>query len=136
MLGQNPLVILDGAHNDNGAAALEDVIALAVTRQDGTKRPLAVIMGMMRDKDYTKAVARIASHADYFIAVTPSLEYRALAKEELVLSAQPYCAHTELGDGFRSAYEQAVSLVGKEGVVLICGSLYLATDMRSAILGG
>ena len=136
VLGQNPLVILDGAHNDNGAAALEDVIALAVTRQDGTKRPLAVIMGMMRDKDYTKAVARIASHADYFIAVTPSLEYRALAKEELVLSAQPYCAHTELGDGFRSAYERAVSLVGEQGVVVICGSLYLATDMRSAILGG
>lgn len=135
ILNRDPLVILDGAHNDDGAKALEDVLHLAVAKEDGSKRKLAVIMGMMRDKDYDKAVSRISAHADYFIAVTPSLEYRALPKEELVKSAEPHCPHTELGTSFRGAYERAVELVGADGVVVICGSLYLATDMRTAILG-
>lgn len=135
LLGRNPLVILDGAHNDDGAKALEDVVSLAVNREDGSRRTLAVIMGMMRDKDYVRAVARIAPHADSFIAVTPSLEYRALPKEELAKAAQPYCEHTEVSESFRGAYERAIELAGKDGVVVICGSLYLATDMRTAILG-
>lgn len=135
LLGKDPLVILDGAHNENGIRALEDVLGLAVTKKDGSKKKLAVIMGMMADKDCEKSVARISAHADYFIAVTPSLIYRALPKEELVKLAEPYCSHTEVNDSFRGAYERAVELVGKDGVVIICGSLYLATDMRNAILG-
>ena len=123
------------AHNENGITALEDVLALAITREDGSKRELAIIMGMMADKDCDKSVARISAHAQHFIAVTPSLTYRAMPKEDLVKLAEPYCAHTEVNDSFRGAYERAAELVGADGVVIICGSLYLATDMRNAILG-
>ena len=135
ILAKDPLTILDGAHNENGITALEDVLALAVTKEDGTKRELAIIMGMMADKDCDKSVARIAAHAQHFIAVTPSLTYRAMPKEDLVKLAEPYCVHTEVNGSFRGAYERAAELVGKDGVVIICGSLYLATDMRNAILG-
>ena len=67
--------------------------------------------------------------------MTPSLTYRAMPKEDLVKLAEPYCVHTEVNGSFRGAYERAAELVGKDGVVIICGSLYLATDMRNAILG-
>lgn len=130
ILCRQPLTILDGAHNDNGAEALE------ITLKDVLKdiKPLVAIMGMMGDKDCQKVVGRIASLADAVIAVTPSLEYRALPKEKLAEIAGEYCGCVELGAGFRESYLRGLELAGKDGAVVICGSLYLATDMRAAIL--
>lgn len=129
ILCKNPLTIVDGAHNDNGAEALEAVI------KDILKdRPLVLIMGMMGDKDCQKVVRRLAALADAVIAVTPSLEYRALPKEELAKLAGEVCQRVELGDGFRQSWLRAAELIGEKGTIVICGSLYLATDMRDAVL--
>ena len=129
ILCKNPLTIVDGAHNDNGAEALEAVI------KDILKdRPLVLIMGMMGDKDCQKVVRRLAALADAVIAVTPSLEYRALPKEELAKLAGEVCQRVELGDGFRQSWLRAAELTGEKGTIVICGSLYLATDMRDAVL--
>jgi len=130
ILCRHPLTILDGAHNDNGAEALEN------TLKDVLKgiNPLVLIMGMMGDKDCRKVVKRLASLADAVIAVTPSLEYRALPKEKLAEIAGESCKCVELGDGFRESWLRASELAGEKGAVVICGSLYLASDMRDAIL--
>lgn len=130
ILCRHPLTILDGAHNDNGAEALEAVLQ-EVLRNRG---PIAVIMGMMADKDCRKVVGRIAKLADVVIAVTPSLEYRALKSGELAEIAREYCGHVELGEGFRESFLRAGELAGENGAVVICGSLYLATDMRKTVL--
>ena len=129
ILCRQPLTILDGAHNDNGAEALE------ATLKDVLKdiKPLILVMGMMGDKDCQKVVKRLASLADTVIAVTPSLEYRALPKEKLAEIAREYCKNVELGDGFRESWLRAAELAGEKGAVVICGSLYLATDMRTAV---
>lgn len=131
ILSKHPLTILDGAHNDNGAEALENTLKQVMQE----KKRLIAIMGMMADKDCRKVVSRIAPLADAVITITPSLEYRAISKEELAEIAREYCRKVELGTGFRETYLRAAELAGEDGVVVICGSLYLATDMRAAILG-
>ena len=62
------------------------------------------------------------------------MEYRALPKEKLAEFAGEYCECVELGAGFRESYLRGIELAGKDGAVVICGSLYLAADMRTAVL--
>ena len=59
-----PLVILDGAHNLQGCEALAKAMPL-------TPKKKVVIMGMLRDKDWLHAAARIAQEAEMFFAVSP-----------------------------------------------------------------
>lgn len=61
-----PLILLDGAHNAAGA----DALCHAVDELLKMKR-LHVVMGMVRDKDYETCVHEVASRADDFYACVP-----------------------------------------------------------------
>ena len=75
-----PLVILDGAHNLQGCEALAKAMPL-------TPKKKVVIMGMLRDKDWLHAAARIAQEAEMFFAVSPE-NPRALPAGELAAAVE------------------------------------------------
>lgn len=127
VLSEQPLAILDGAHNPSGTLALEEMlVALA-------PRPITVIMGMLADKDYETALASIARHAARFIAVTPP-NPRALPASELAKCAAKYCADVCWRDALSRALDLAVDSLPEDGALIMCGSLYLAADLRPIAL--
>lgn len=126
VLGRDPAVILDGAHNPSGIQALTDAL------REFEVGSITAVMGMLADKDCEPAVQQIASISERFIAVTPDSP-RALSGEKLMEYAQPFCKNVCFENDLQKACDLALERTPKEGTILICGSLYLASDIRKIL---
>lgn len=126
-LHNQPLVLLDGAHNPAGTAALADTI-----RRYLAGKRITVIMGMLADKDYSHGIANIAPLASRFIAVRPDSP-RALDAQETARVAASCGADAVCFGSLEDAFTDAWAHTGLEDVLLICGSLYLAGPMRHVV---
>lgn len=127
LIGENPIVLLDGAHNPGGAKALANAIKAYLS---GKKKIL--IMGMLADKDVETAVSYIAPNFDKAYTLSPD-NPRAMSSEELAKVVSKYCQDVTPLEDYRKAYELAISDAEADGAVVICGSLYLAGKMRHII---
>lgn len=126
ILHKNPLVILDGAHNPSGISTLKD----SILRYLGGRKK-TVVMGMLKDKDYRTAIAQIASLADRFLAVRPE-SGRALPAAQTAEVASAFCRNVKSFDDYGQALRAAVEGLDERDAVIICGSLYLAGEMKKA----
>ena len=124
LLSQKPVFLLDGAHNPNGTEALA-----AALRQYLPGKKITAVMGMLADKDTTAAIAHLKGLFDQVYTLTPdnprAMDAPALADlwKGLGISAQA-------ADTPRQAVEMALAHAGDEGAVVVCGSLYLAAQVR------
>ena len=125
-LSEKPLVILDGGHNPGCAAALHEVLA---THLSGRK--IAAVMGIMSDKDSMRYLAQVAPHFSKIVTLAPH-NPRALTAEALAEEARAFCADVTAA----STVEEALALSRVEGdeVLVICGSFFLASEIRDAAI--
>ena len=124
--GKCPLVILDGTHNPAGAMALRDAVSLFLS---GKKTVL--LMGMMEDKDSSKVAAILAPMADEAI-VTRVDNPRAMDTKRLAEIVGEYVP-VQSADDPAKALANAKELAGRDGVVLVTGSLYLIGAVKEAL---
>ena len=130
LFGENPPVLLDGAHNPNGIAALER--ALEDFLPDA---PVTCVMGMLADKDVDGAIELLRGLFRRVYTV-PVQNPRALDAEALAEKFRRVCGDVTAFPSPKAALEQAIKTAKAEnGAVLICGSLYLAGEIRPEILG-
>jgi dihydrofolate synthase/folylpolyglutamate synthase len=115
----NPTVIVDGGHNPSGVDALADYLS-----EDNKKK--YVIMGMVDSKDYIDCVKSISYLAENLFAVD-GFASNCVPAEKIVEIAEGYTsAHTgTLKESFGKAVQLALE---NDGKVVICGSLYLASE--------
>lgn len=120
MIGQKPLFIIDGAHNEDGAARLAQTIAHYF---EG--RRIIAIAGVLKDKEADKILAPICPMAEHLITVTPPDNPRAMHAYELANLAKEYHDSVTVADSLQEAVEIAYLLAGKdkETVVIAFGSL-------------
>ena len=128
ILCRDPLILLDGAHNRDGAQTLADSISSNLKG-----RRIVTIMGMLADKEYESSIAVIAALSERFIAVEPQSK-RALPATEAAAVASKHCSSVSTSGDYRTAFHLALTLAGEDGAIIICGSLYLAAPMRSIVL--
>lgn len=126
-LGDDPLVILDGAHNPNGLAAFAN--AVKTYAGDGSK---TLIIGMLSDKDIHGLIALKGLFTR--IIATNIANPRAMAAGILAERLREYFGDTdiEVVPEPKGAYHKALSY-GDD--IFICGSLYLASEIRPFIIG-
>jgi len=121
------IVVLDGAHNPAGAAAL----AASLTEWFGTT-PLTLVFGALRDKDAPGMLAALAPRARRLI-FTASSSPRA-ARPEALRDAAPHGAALELAD----SAPEALALAAREPrtpILCVAGSLSLLGDVLRATRG-
>lgn len=121
-----PDVLVDGAHNPEGAVALAHFLeGLARDRRR------TLVLGGGVDKD-VRAVAASLQHVVDRVVVTRSAHDRARPVEGMLAELQglplPCAAAPTLPDALRAARNQ-------EDLVVVAGSLYLVGEARDAILG-
>lgn len=126
ILREKPLVVLDGAHNPQGIAALADALCSI------PNVPKIGIVGMLADKDWKCSVGRLAACFNTVIAL-PVDNPRFAVPEDIAAAAKGACSDTRCAPGPEDAYREALSLAGEKGVVCITGSLYLAGEMRPLV---
>jgi dihydrofolate synthase/folylpolyglutamate synthase len=125
-ISQKPRVLLDGAHNEEGAEALRDYI------REFVHSPVVLVFASMRDKKIER-VANILFPLAKNVILTRFPYYRACPPEELAQKAafvdkKPRC-EPETGEAFRMAQK----LAGPDGIVVVAGSLFLVGEIRKII---
>ena len=125
LLRQEPLVLLDGAHNPNGIAALKDAVNAFLP-----DTPVTCVMGMLADKDVDSALALLKGVCRRVFTV-PVANPRAMRADELAEKFRALGEDAAACDTARDGVDRALTCAGEEnGCVLICGSLYLAGEVR------
>lgn len=123
MIAQKPIVVVDGAHNEDGAKALGRNIE---TYFKGKR--LIYIMGVLKDKDYEGILKHTSSYAEAIITITPNNK-RGLSSKELAKSASKYCQHVVDADSIESGVSLGLQMAGEEDIILIFGSLSYLADI-------
>lgn len=126
VIRRGPLVIVDGAHNPNGAEELAKCLD-----QYLPGRKLTFIMGVMADKDYRRMIRTMAPYAEQFVAVSPPGD-RALpsaALREEIASITGISA--ENGGSVEEGLSLALGRSGPDTAICAFGSLYQAGRVRA-----
>lgn len=120
IVSTEPLILIDGAHNEDGINSLYS----ALTKYFNNRKIIFVI-GMLKDKDYGYAIRKLMPIA-YHVVATEPLSERSLPAGEMVEAVKPYCSSVSAEPDIAKAVEKAKTLYGKDSMICICGSLYLA----------
>jgi dihydrofolate synthase/folylpolyglutamate synthase len=115
-----PPLLIDGAHNPAGMAAMVESARDLI----GDRRCVA-IFAAMRNKDAASMAAGLRALTREIIVTAPAVE-RATPPADLSGLFDPPAA---ISPDVAGALEQARSLAGRDGVVVVCGSLYLAGEV-------
>lgn len=122
IIGNAPLIIRDGGHNEGCAKALRDFILRYNIKN------IKMLVGMMADKDTEKYLENICPLCDSVTVCTPS-NPRAESAENLLLTAKKYCKNASAVKNPEEAYRKVLNSANKDDTVLVCGSFYLMSDI-------
>ena len=128
LIKKHPVIILDGGHNEGCAHALSDFIKKHLER-----KRIIMVSSMMADKDYMSYLSVVAPLADIFIATRVDM-LRALPSGELMISASDYCKNCHDVPIPSKALTAARNIMQPDDVLIVCGSFYLAGDVREHLL--
>lgn len=118
-LEENPLVYVDGAHNEGGWRSLRDNILRYFSEYQ-----IVYLCGVLADKEYHKMIELLAPYSNDMVVITPD-NARALPKEALAKAAEGAIQNIYLADSVQEGRTKAIELSEKyeKPVVLIFGSL-------------
>ena len=124
IIGTEPTVLVDAAHNPHGAAALATAIGEYFTFDE-----LAIVLGVLQDKDAAGIIAALEPIATLFIA-TQSLSDRAVASADLAELVRDAGAEVSEAESFGEAVNDARAWANKapKRAVLITGSITLVGE--------
>ncbi|WP_411003164.1 bifunctional folylpolyglutamate synthase/dihydrofolate synthase [Paenibacillus sp. TH7-28] len=132
---EEPRIVLDGAHNPEGAAALAKSLP-EVYRY----RKLHMMMGMLANKHHLGYFKHILPIVDTLILTEPDFRRKmdANALNELVTEVKGSEAKAELNIIVERDWKKALSLLEsrteREDLGVVTGTLYLISDVRAALL--
>ena len=139
VLGREPLVVCDGAHNPDSVAKLRETLPGYLDY-----RRVILVVGVSKDKDLDGIVAELSQLQPHVIA-TSSRHPRAAPAAKV---AKAFLARTLSGSGPQSpgleveqvkgvdrAINLAMEQAGEGDLVLATGSLFVAAEARESIKG-
>jgi dihydrofolate synthase/folylpolyglutamate synthase len=122
-------VLLDGAHNPDGAAALA-----AALRALHPGRPVELVFGVLSDKDHEGMLAALAPAVRRIHLVAPDSP-RARAPESCVEAARRHGVPVDVHEAFPDAIDCARRHGTDGALACVAGSLYLVGEARRRLAG-
>ena len=124
VISKDPLVIVDGAHNEAGAQALQETMA-----QHFAGKKILLVAGILADKEIDSIVKFLTKITDHIIVTEPD-NPRKLAAEKLAGNVADFGVAAEAVSDVEAAVHRAKELADGYDVILFAGSLYLIGDVR------
>ena len=124
VISEDPLVIIDGAHNEAGAQALQETMA-----QHFAGKKILLVAGILADKEIDSIVKFLTKITDHIIVTKPD-NPRKLAAEKLAEHVADFGVAAEAVSDVEAAVHRAKELADGYDVILFAGSLYLIGDVR------
>lgn len=120
VISKRPLIVIDGAHNPDGANALATML------KSQPQKPTAII-GMMADKNWQEVLDITLPYINKVIAVEVENLSRSLKAEKIKEYTDGIC-ETVIANN----YDDAISKLGEDNA-FVFGSLYLASSIRQKL---
>lgn len=121
IIRENPAVILDVGHNEDGVRQIIEQIELTTYNQ------LHIIAGMVKDKEVEKVLALFPKYANYYF--TKAQIPRALPENELAEKALAVGLKGETFADVNLALAHVLTHAHKDDLILICGSVFLVGEV-------
>jgi dihydrofolate synthase/folylpolyglutamate synthase len=132
VLRRRPLVVVDGAHNPAGAAALGS----ACDEAFGTEAGRILVVGMLKGRDPVELLAALgAGRAKRLFACAPDSP-RAMPADEVAAAARAVGAPAEVTGSVAEALARALAAAGPDDQVVVTGSLYVVGAARGLLRAG
>ena len=126
VLGRRPLVVLDGAHNAAGAAALGE----ALGEDFGVVRRTVLVFGCLNGRSPGDVLAALGpDRIAHVVACTPP-SLRGVPAADVAAAAAALGLEVSIADSVPEALAAARGLVSADDLVLVTGSLYLVGAAR------
>lgn len=126
VLSAQPVFLIDGAHNKEGAQSLAEVL-----KKYFPGKKIIFIIGALKDKDVESIVKPTLPLASEYITVTPDSN-RALSSKEMADFILRYCKSVSVSDTIEEAIRASLSHISsKDDVICAYGSLYYIGKIRS-----
>lgn len=122
---RTPLVVIDGAHNLDGAQTLRQAL-----QEFFRYEHLILVIGMLGDKEREKVVDELAPLAKIVVVTKPNSP-RAGDWQSLADHVRQYVSQVYLIEDIHAAVDKGLSLTGTLDLVCITGSLYMVAEARA-----
>ncbi|MNC09632.1 Folylpolyglutamate synthase [compost metagenome] len=135
LVSENPRILLDGAHNPEGAESL----ARALEGPAYARQKLHVMMGMISTKNHTGYLEHILPIADTVIFTEPDF-HKKMDAAKLAELAMPLASRFSpqpaifVEPDWKKALERLTALTSPGDLALVSGTLYLISDVRTWML--
>ena len=120
VINEDPLVIIDGAHNAHGMRALVDSLKQL-------PKPIVCVFSALKDKEYLKMLEMLKNEVEE-ITITTFENYRIYDVHSI-----PEDKMIKVEDDYLKAINDAIDT---KKTVIICGSLYFISEVYAAKLKG
>ena len=127
VLGKEPLILIDGAHNVHGAKSLSNVLKAHLSG-----RKILGLVGVLSDKDYSGILDELAPCVDRVITTMPD-NPRALSAEKLAGEFEQRHVQAKPVPHIEKALQTALEELQPQEVLLSFGSLYLIGQVRTLL---
>lgn len=127
VMSRDPLIIIDGAHNPDGARTLREGYEKLLK-----DKRLLMLIGMLKDKDTEHIIGEFRKISSDFIATEPENPRKMSAdelKELLMKTGAEAISAADNGE----ALSKALDRIGDYDGILCAGSLYLIGKLRTLI---
>lgn len=128
LIKKKPVIILDGGHNEGCASVLSDFI-----KKHLSDKRIIMVSSLMADKDYISYLSAVSPFAETFIATKADVP-RALSSTELCECAKKFCNNCYDISEPDKAITAAHNILQPDDALIVCGSFYLAGEIRDILL--
>ncbi len=130
VIGRRPLILLDGAHNPQACELLAEAIDTEFFQTEWV-----LVVGAMGDKDLEAMLRQFEGQVVSVVATSVDYERAVPAEAVAKVAAEVFDVPVESVPGVPPALEAARRLAGRDGSILVTGSLYVVGEARSALMG-
>ena len=131
VVGRQPLVLIDGAHNVAGMEALAAALIEGFSVQGQT----VAVIGMLTGRDPMAMLSAIAPIGIATLYACAPNSPRAIAPEVVAEAGRALGLEVETCGSVAEAVGAARPHVSADGMLLVTGSLYVVADARALLLG-
>ncbi|QEC66380.1 bifunctional folylpolyglutamate synthase/dihydrofolate synthase [Panacibacter ginsenosidivorans] len=121
LIHENPAVILDVGHNEDGIKQIVEQLELSTYNQ------LHIIIGMVKDKAVEKVLSLLPKFASYYF--TKAQIPRALPENELAQRATAIGLQGKEFPEVNLALTEVLTHAHKDDLILVCGSVFLVGEV-------
>ena len=128
---RDPLILLDGAHNPQGAQQLADAVNWVIPNHNGI-----LLVGALKTKDADQVARILAPTAQTVITTRPPTE-KALSAKEMADAFEAQGKEAMVEEDLAAAIQLGIALArSKRCPLIVAGSLYLVGAVRSMLEKG